>query len=373
MLDLIKQITFIFTDIYALCLMAILVGLSRLYVGINEKKHTISIVVAARNEAENIADCIEALLAQDYPSDKYEIIVVDDRSEDRTAEIVKKYAESHENLRLLQVPPDDPQEPLVGKKNAINMAIESSENELIFTTDADCIAPKTWLKGMNKHFEPDIGLVAGYLYTEKAGEDVPLWRKFRALERISIATVAAGTMSLNVGITGSAGNLAYRRKAFIDADGYRGIGHLRSGDDDLFIQKVHRNTEWQFRYSAMPETHVKTQPPESMTQAYQQEKRRASKGFKYHKWLIFLLIIVFLLNLSFAVFIPLSLFNFDKFGVVVWYFVIKAFFEMFVIYKGCLIFQRKDLFPLFFLAELLYIPYFLIFAILGTFRKYRWK
>ncbi|MFQ6092943.1 MAG: glycosyltransferase, partial [bacterium] len=255
---------------------ALILGLGRVRGGKNDDTPLVSVVVAARNEEEHIGDCLAALAAQNYPQQSYEIIVVDDRSNDRTPEVVSRWVEEADNVHLLRVGSEE--SPLVGKKRALDLGIRQSRGEIILTTDADCRPKPTWIRGMVSHFEPGVGLVAGYSYTEDRGEGASLLQKFRSLERIGVAAVAAGSIGLGKGITCSGQNLAYRKEAYFDLGGFSKIGHLRSGDDDLLIQHLDRYTSWGKRYAISPETHVRTRAPVAVAQFIQQEKRRASKG-----------------------------------------------------------------------------------------------
>ncbi|UCE17897.1 MAG: glycosyltransferase [Gemmatimonadota bacterium] len=337
----------------------------------NNETPFVSIIVAARNEDRHIEHCVTALIDQDYPQQRYEIIVVDDRSHDRTPEIVNTMLERSKNLRLFHVGTEP--SPLVGKKRALDLGIRQSRGEIILTTDADCLPKSTWIGGMIKYFEPSVGLVAGYTYTEEPGERVTVLQRLRSVERISVAAVAAGSIGWGQGLTCTGQNLAYRKKVYYDVGGFSKIGHVRSGDDDLLIQRVHRKTSWQTRYAVSSETYVRTKPPSGARPYIQQEKRRASKGFLYPPWLTLSLLALYSFYILLFVSLWISFFDWNHFSIA-WYVLgAKAFGEFPLLVKICTLLNRKDLVVLFPVAEIVHIPYLIIFGLWGTLCTYSWK
>ena len=349
----------------------LLIGLRRLRDGTSNETPYVSIVVAARNEEKHIEKCFSALTAQDYPQQRYEIIIVDDRSQDRTSEIVQQLCEKSENVRLYCVGTES--SPLVGKKRALDLGIQHSRGEIILTTDADCVPKSSWIGGMIKYFEPGVGLVAGFSFTDKPGEKVTLVQKLRSLERLSVAAVADGSIGWEKGLTCTGQNLAYRKRAYYDVGGFSKIGHLRSGDDDLLIQLVDRETTWQKRYAISPDTYVRTVPPSGTEQFIQQEKRRTSKGFLYPPWLITSLCATYCFYVLLFVSLCFSFIYWNLFFVA-WYVLgAKACGELFLLFKISALFNRRDLLILFPVAEVIHIPYFIVFGLLGTVGTYTWK
>ena len=131
-------------------------GLLRRTGASNKSQPFVSIVVAARNEEDFIANCLKSLSNQTYPIDSYEIIVVDDESTDRTREIV----ETFKRVRCLA--PSVEFAAFAAKKRPMATGIAKARGELILTTDADCTVPETWIETMVAHFESDVSVVAGY-------------------------------------------------------------------------------------------------------------------------------------------------------------------------------------------------------------------
>lgn len=121
----------------------------------------LTVLVPARNEEQQIRNCLESLLAQNYPPELIDIIIIDDHSEDRTAAIVQEYAQS--GVRLLSLRDWMPPGELNSfKKKAIEAGISQSRGQLIVTTDADCTAGPGWLPSVAYCYEQTgAQLVAG--------------------------------------------------------------------------------------------------------------------------------------------------------------------------------------------------------------------
>ena len=118
----------------------------------SEQNLTVSVIVAARNEEENIENCVIALAAQDYPQKNYNVYIINDRSEDGTEKIISKFVSKHPNFHLINissVPPNTSP-----KKHALQMGIDTSYGAIILTTDADCIPPDGWISGIVVGYAP---------------------------------------------------------------------------------------------------------------------------------------------------------------------------------------------------------------------------
>jgi len=350
-----------------------LFGLSRLQPGNNTHPYSIAVIVPARNEENHIAACLQSLFQQTYPKELYEIIVIDDNSTDKTAEIVKKFIKQHPtNLRLVQH--DSHPYSQAYKKAAIEQGIALTQNEIIATTDADCIVQPTWLEGIIRHFTPQVGMVSGYILFHPDHEK-NWFHKVQALEFLALTTVGAGAIGQNAPIISNGANLAYRRDVFRQVEGFKDIDHLPSGDDDLLMQKIHRLTDWQIRFAIETETINFTYPCPDLKTFLHQRTRWASKSAHYHHRpsLTLFLIAVYLLYLYIFIGLPLSLFV-SSFAWWPWLiFAGKATIDFFITTRGCFLTKQQHLLWYFPLAEILQIPYILWVGIAGLFGNYQWK
>ena len=144
MIELITTIGILSEVIYLLILLYLITGIIRTKTELTDEQPFVSVIVAAHNEAKNIAVCLDSLLNQDYPEEKMEIIIVDDRSVDDTALILEEYEQNHKLFRVLSIL--ECEKGLSPKKNALTHGVNIANGEIIAVTDADCRAPIRWLK-----------------------------------------------------------------------------------------------------------------------------------------------------------------------------------------------------------------------------------
>lgn len=359
--------------IYVLKIGGFFLGLLRLRPEWNTHRYSVSVIVPARNEENHIVACLESLLQQTYPNELYEIIVVDDHSTDRTAEIVKEFVERYPT-RLRLVRHHDEPTTQAYKKTAIERGIALAPNEIIATTDADCIVQPTWLEGIMRHFTPEVGMVSGYILFHPNYEK-NWFQKVQALEFLALTTVGAGAIGQKNPIISNGANLAYRRDAFREVGGFKDIDHLPSGDDDLLMQKIHRLTNWQIRFAIEAETINFTYPCPNLRTFMHQRTRWASKSAHYHykPSLVLFLIAVYLLYFYIFVGLPLSLFV-SSFALWPWLILMgKAGIDFLITARGCALTRRRSLLRYFPLAEILQIPYILWVGVAGLVGNYEWK
>ena len=152
----------ILAALYALLLIWILIGLFKLRTTSNSDfTPFVSVIIAARNEEANIERCIGALEAQDYSNKFFEVIIVNDRSTDNTANLIINKTDSLSNFHTISV--KDLPAATSPKKYALQKGIEASKGEIILTTDADCVPKPGWISGIVKTYSDDkIGMVVGY-------------------------------------------------------------------------------------------------------------------------------------------------------------------------------------------------------------------
>lgn len=360
------------TLIYAAGVLALRWGLHRLPRHTNPEQPNVSVVVAARNEAAVLDDCLHALTTQDYPAEQLGIIIVDDRSTDDTAAIIRKWQQIDSRIKLLRVTQRHPG--IAPKKYALTRGISEAAGEIILTTDADCCPVKSWVSAIVRHFLPQTGLVAGFSPLENPHNSWFSLRKLYALESMSLAAVSAGGIGLGRGLTCSGRNLAYRKQVFEEMGGFSQIAHLISGDDDLFLQLVAKSGCWKLNYAASPDALVYSAPPPHLRDFYQQRTRHASKSRHYHWKLIGGLALVYLLNL-FVLLTPI-------WGLLGWHtwfwlgliaFFVKTGTEFFLLYAIARRVNKTDLMRWFVIAPFLHIPYVVVFGLLGVFKKFEWK
>ncbi len=338
--------------------------------GKNSHEFFVSVVVAARNEEKYVGNCLKALVTQSYAESAYEIIIVDDRSVDDTAAIVRKYAQRNHDVKLIQV--KELSEKISPKKNALEAGIKAAKGEIILTTDADCLPAKEWIKTIVSYFEPDVGLVAGFSPTEFS--DKPsLFSKLFTLDSISLAALTASSFNTNKPLTVSGRNLAYRKSVFEQINGFEKINHHISGDDDLFLHKVVEETNWKLNYALDSRAVVRTRIPDNFRQFANQRIRHASKGRFYSTWLKMFLAGIYLFNLLLILLLPISIFIPNIFILWLGAIGLKSICEFLFLFRFAAIFHYKKIFYIFPLAVLLHPFYVVVFGLWGQIGKFEWK
>jgi len=330
---------------------------------------TVTLIICARNEAQRLPRLLQALAQQQYPSDKLEICLVDDRSTDRTSEIFEKFALTHANAIHLRINNTLPN--FAPKKRAIDTAIQQTPNEIILLTDADAEPGPWWVREIAALFKPGVVMVCGYSpYLPRE----TFWQKILALEYFSHAAVAAGGSGLGRPLTCTGSNMAYRREAYFRIGGFSGIAHWISGDDDLLLHKMQEARLGKIVYATHANTHAPVRPPASWKEFQSQRTRYASKSRHYEPALTLSLGLVYLLNLILGA-APFSIF-WGK-----WFFLIgaislallKASGEYLNLRQAARLFGEEKILAVFPVAALLHPFYVVYFATRGQFAKFHWR
>ncbi|HUH33759.1 MAG TPA: glycosyltransferase, partial [Daejeonella sp.] len=257
-----------------------------------QPKSRISVIIAARNEEDKLDKTIQDILAQDFPQDLLEIIIVDDHSTDRTPEIIRSY--SSRGVILLKLNEDKPLNSY--KKKAISEAIKISTGELIVTTDADCRMGPQWLKTISDYYEQhNYKMISSPVafFEEKNS-----FEKMQTLEFLYLIGLGAATIGHKKPSTCNGANLAYRKDAFYEVNGFQGIDDLASGDDELLLHKVASRYPDRIGFCKSENAMVYTHAKPNLKAFLQQRKRWASKSTKYkNKGIVALGVSIWLFNL----------------------------------------------------------------------------
>jgi len=246
----------------------------------------LSVIICARNEAENLSQYLPAVLQQNHPN--YEVIVVNDRSWDGTADVLEEFAKQYKHLKIVTVAEGG--KFIAGKKFAVTMGIKAAVNEWLVFTDADCIpASASWLMGMQQSENEDISIVLGYSpYLRKRG----LLNSLIRFETFFTAVNYLGFALKGMPYMGVGRNMAYRKTLFFKNKGFAAHMHIPSGDDDLFVNAHATASNTAIRIN--PETHVWSAPNTSFASYLRQKKRHFGAGKLYkpkHKFILSLQII----------------------------------------------------------------------------------
>ncbi len=231
----------------------------------------VSIVVAAKDEENNLPRCLESLVNLEYPKDNLEIIIVNDQSMDKTADVIDKKSKEFGFVRRLDAKESSE---LRGKTNALAQGIEDATGDFVFMTDADCAVPATWIMETLKYFEPQTGIVGGVTLISKTNRPV---YGIQALDWDILLTIGAGVATIGRPLACLGNNLAVRKKAYEDVGGYRKIKFSVTEDFALF-KAIANSGKWRYRFPMEKSTLVETLPVESLKQVFAQRKRWATGG-----------------------------------------------------------------------------------------------
>jgi len=332
----------------------------------NNFQTKVSLIIAARNEADNIKECLEAVLAQTYPSALLEIWVVDDHSEDKTAAIVHSFDESH--LHLLHLPEDK-----TGKKQAIQLAIKQAQGTLIVTTDADCTMGKDWLKylvGYYEEYHPQLIAAPVSFHQEKS-----IFERFQTLDFMGMMAVSGAGIKGRFMNMSNGANLTYERAAFDAVNGFEGIDHLASGDDMLLMEKIAKKYPKGIAYLKNSQAKTLTKAKPTVKTFLQQRIRWASKSSAYTNWqTLTILAIVWFFCLSMV--LDIFLISYDSIFLF-WFlfkFIAKGFADFFFLGMMTYFFDRPKLMRAFIPSLFLHWWYIVVVGFLGNLKKpYEWK
>ena len=207
----------------------------------------------------------------DYPTEKLEVILVDDQSTDRTYEVMKSFATRHSHFKPIRVTSQIGH--LRGKANAIAHGIDHSQGEMIFLTDADCVVQSSWVRATVNHYTEDTGLVAGFTLLESKN----WFGGMQSLDWAFLLALGAGGVGLKKPLSCFGNNLTFLRKAYDQVGGYQNIPFSVTEDFALFTA-ITRGTNWGYSYVITPEALVTSQPCGTFKELFHQKQRWAIGG-----------------------------------------------------------------------------------------------
>jgi 1,2-diacylglycerol 3-beta-glucosyltransferase len=262
--------------LYVLEYCALRIGLGRVHRlprVVPDRYPAITVLVAARNEEKNIGRCMRALLQQDYPADRMQIIVVNDDSEDRTLAIMETMAREHPGrVTIVSTVPE--QTHAKGKARAIAQGMDHAEGEFVLLTDADCAPPVTWARAVAEYFNAGVDVCGGFTVIEAHD----LFSTTQQLDWIHLQTLGSCALALSypVGVIGN--NFSFRRAAYEAVGGYRGVQFTVTEDFALFRAMVEHGSKAIFPCDFQAQ--MLTLPCATMTDMLSQKHRWTRGGMR---------------------------------------------------------------------------------------------
>ena len=338
-------------------------------------------LIPARNEAAGIAACLQSIAEGSFPSNLLEIIVIDDFSDDDTAARVQSFLENNSRkirvvlLRLSSLLPDR-ERAKANKKKAIATGVEQARGRLIVTTDADCIAPRDWLRLICSKFEceKNAALIAGPVVFHR---EQNLLQRFQSLDMLGMTGITGAGIHSGRQRMANGANLAFAKSVFQEVGGFEGNEDLASGDDMFLVQKVAAMRPEGIFFLKNPAAAVRTEAKPDWFSFFQQRLRWGTKNAALPEWsvkLSLLAVFLFCWNILLCAAMAFVCRSPGWTGFFWGQLLAKAVFDWLLLSGMCRYFGRQELLRWFlpsFLLHTLYIP--VVGAASLFVRKYSWK
>ncbi len=330
----------------------------------------VSIIIPARNEAENITRLLKGLANQDYPQNQFEVIMVDDASTDETVLLAEKGCLDFKHAMVIPLGKNDITRS--HKKRAIEAGIEKARGELIVCTDADCYHPPTWLTAITTLYQVKGKkfIAAPVVYETKP----TLLSVFQTLDFLTLQGITAASVAIRFHTMCNGANIAYSKQVFYEVGGFEGIDKLPTGDDMLLMHKVFQKYPNDIGYLRLPEAIVSTQAASTWATFFQQRIRWASKAAYYDdKRIFWVLLLVYFFNVWIFL---LGVVGFWVAGlwVLAWVMLgFKTLGELIFLWPVAGFYHKRKWLWWFPLLQPIHILYTMAAGWLGRFSSYQWK
>jgi cellulose synthase/poly-beta-1,6-N-acetylglucosamine synthase-like glycosyltransferase len=326
----------------------------------------VSVVICAHNEYHHLCETLPLILEQDYPD--FEVVVVNHSSDDDTHYLLTSLEEKYPHLTTITIMED--LNFFSGKKFPLSIGIKSARHDLVLLTDADCKpASRDWINRMQSAFKPKTEVVLGYgPYTRSEG----LLNKLIRFDTAHIAIQYLGYALAGIPYMGVGRNLSYMKQVFYKNQGFISHYRIRSGDDDLFINRVANRSNTSIMVH--PDGYTYSEPKQTAGQWITQKRRHLSTSHLYkfkHKFLLGLY--AFSLVAFYALLVLLLLFNWSVIPVL-GVFILRLGSQYFILAACLRKLNEKDLAPFIPVYEILLLLFNAGILISNVVRKpTRWK
>jgi cellulose synthase/poly-beta-1,6-N-acetylglucosamine synthase-like glycosyltransferase len=328
-----------------------------------------SILVPARNEEDNIINCLNSLVDQKYPISKFEIIVLNDHSTDQTANNVKGIIGANLAVNVRYI--DANIEGFSGKKNAITFGVGIAQYKNIVLTDADCTRGDLWLASIATFIEKNN---VKMIYAPVFFKAENLFEKAQSLEFAGLVGIGGAAIQLKNPNMCSAANLIFSKETFNEVGGYLNNQHLASGDDEFLLHKIFKKYPEEVFFLKDERAIVYTSPNGSMEQLAQQRRRWVSKSTKYdERYITAILVGAYFFNVSMLLNLLIGFFYEGFLMVGLIQILIKMFAEGLILGSILHFFKRKRLLFLMPFVQPFHILYVIIIGIWANVNTYTWK
>ena len=323
----------------------------------------ITVLIAARNEAKNIGALLEDLSRQNYSS--YEVIIVDDHSEDNTVEIAARFASEYTSFKIIR-------SAQAGKKLALTEGVRHAQGSIIVATDADCRVPAQWLSAIAIYFtQPKVKMVFGGVRMQQRN----FFHDLQAIEFSSLIGSGAATAAMGYPTLCNGANIAYRKAVFEEVNGYTGNAHVPSGDDEFLMRKIKAMYPDGIYFLSDGDSVVATQPNETVGAFIRQRLRWAGK-WRYNTSTYTMLLAIYIFSIQVMTLLcwGLLFYSDERLQVTaVSFLLVKALLEFFFLRAVCRFLGYRWNSLAFMTLQVIYPLYVMSIGLFAHFIPQRWK
>ncbi len=276
------------------------------------KTPSVAIVVCARDEEDNLMDCLMSLASQDYPDDKLRLILVDHLSQDNTGNIMERFASDMPfETQVIHITEPDPN--FKGKVQALVEGLDQlHDEEYVLLTDADCVVPELWVRTLLARFTENVIAVGGIPSIDSESSEESNWlTRLQDIDFRYYYGYAFGLTSFSARLTAnkekngfktnwrlirpaivSGNNLAFKASLYKECGGFRKIGSSLIEDVDLLLSMINISGG-HLAITVSPDARVQTAPQPTLRKLWQQRRRWATSINSFHFFNYFLFLIIF--------------------------------------------------------------------------------
>ncbi|MCB7482296.1 glycosyltransferase [Christiangramia sediminis] len=336
-------------------------------------ENTFSIIIPYRNESENLSLLFKSLSSLNYPSRKFEIILVNDASKDDSRQIAEAFQNDFQELNIQLI--ENIRKTNSPKKDAIKTAIGVSRFDYIATTDADCIVPNKWLQFFDKCISSSNSRMMGgpVGFIQQTDNRKAYFQNFEEMDFMSLQASTVGAFGIEKAFMCNAANMCYEKETFLREAGFDKDEKIASGDDVFLLQKL-RKKGLEVSFIKSEQATVFTNYQKSVKSLINQRIRWAAKTTSYSSnFAKFTGVIVFLMNFSLIIFTGLAFLELIPYEFLMSIFLLKFNADFVLIYKSAKFMNRESLMRHYLWSSIVY-PFFTVYvAFLSFFKGYEWK
>lgn len=269
-----------------------------------------SIIIPVRNEEDNILSLIDNIAQLNYPKHLWELILVDDHSNDNTLSLINTCIDNYKSINIVvySIYQDDKKTAVALKKSAISTGVAHAKFDWIVTSDADCWHHQNYLIALNEwviRYQPQ------FISAPVVLSGNSIFQNMQAAEFMGLVGLGASYIHREKPVLSNGANTAYQKNAFQIVNGFKNIQQNSSGDDVWLMHKIHTRFPYQLLFAKDERLIVSTYAANSFSEFWNQRKRWSSKNTDHKDYKILLMLsahylfyVSLLMNIIFAVFIP---------------------------------------------------------------------